>query len=473
MYKVLLVDDENWVVESLKASINWEENGFRVVGQACSGLEALELIEILEPDVVFTDIRMPGVNGLELIKKSNDLGHRIQYIVASGYAEFAYVQKALNYGAVGYCLKPFDENEIIGCLNKAKKTLQKESGTGTARNANILENIGEAGETVLKEALRSMGIDADKEELLVAVSIGKTQIVFPESVKYVTFKSGNAKWAYIFENRHSLVIMEHLRKAFSNSIKGIGIGPKIQRISTIQDAIDGANTAAYGFFITGREDIYEAGSASFTMVNKVLKQLDESIRCKDLPMIESCFNCFARLLKSSDCSIRQVFHIYNMSLSFVFRYVDESHDNHIDNYEQLAALFENSDRMLDYLKEEITKHIGLKPGYNPDEVENKTVKDILQYVNANFHKEMSVQSLSKRFYINPNYISQIFKKEVGLNFTEYLTQTRIDYACRLLKESRLSVQQVSEKAGYNDYFYFTRIFKKTKGKTPSEYRNTE
>lgn len=109
MHKVLIVDDESWIVESMKDFVDWKHYGFEVIGQAYNGLEALEAIQRYQPDIVFTDVRMPEMGGLELIQKAKELPFLIHFVVVSGYAEFIYAQEALKLGAVAYCLKPFDE----------------------------------------------------------------------------------------------------------------------------------------------------------------------------------------------------------------------------------------------------------------------------------------------------------------------------------------------------------------------------
>lgn len=248
MYKVLIVDDESFVVKSLIKSINWSEYGFDVVGHAGSGSETFEPTIDLKPDVAFTDIRMPGISGLELNKKVNDTALKVLFVAISGYAEFAYAQKAMNYGVLGYCLKPFEDDEIIGVLMKA---------------ANIL--------------------DANKS--------------FPE-----------------------------------------------------------------------------------------------------------------------------------------------------------------------------TKKMNIEMDIVHDDVKNETFRSILHYVNENYCKDISIQSISQKFFINPNYLSQLFKKEMHMTFTDYLTKMRIYYACNLLKTTRLSLTEIAEKAGYDEYHYFARVFKKMTGKTLTEFR---
>src|SRR5690242_2899850 len=109
MYKVMLVDDEKWIIKSLKTSIDWHAHGFEIIAEASNGFEGLEKIKQLSPDLVFTDIRMPGMDGLELIRQTNELNKGISFIITSGYKEFEYAKKAIQYGALDYCLKPFEE----------------------------------------------------------------------------------------------------------------------------------------------------------------------------------------------------------------------------------------------------------------------------------------------------------------------------------------------------------------------------
>lgn len=136
MYRILLVDDEKYVLKSLKASVDWETYGFEVAGMALSAEEALEFVEEIKPDVVFTDIRMPGICGLELLQMIRKICPDIICMIISGYAEFAYVQKALQLEAVGYCLKPFDYDEITGYLKRIKEKLDAQRGEEESRISN-------------------------------------------------------------------------------------------------------------------------------------------------------------------------------------------------------------------------------------------------------------------------------------------------------------------------------------------------
>ena len=253
MYKVLLADDEVWVLESLKRIDAWAKHGFEVVAVALNGPEAMEKIHSLRPDLVVTDIRMPGCTGLELMAAFPQPGWRPLFAVISGHAEFAYAQKAMLQGAIGYCVKPVDAAELGSLLDKAARLLEGEAASLSAKNP-------------------------------------------------------------------------------------------------------------------ARDD--------------------DTIPTAD-------------------------------------------------------------------------------PGRLPG---NRVIAEALSYLDLHFMDKISVPELGKRFFLNPNYFCNLFKKEVGVSFTEYLAKVRIQHAIRLLTEDILPVTRVASACGYDNYFYFTRIFKRQTGKTPSQVR---
>ena len=196
MFKIFLVDDEELVIKSLKARVNWNEYGFEIVGYALNGADAFEAIASLKPDVVFTDIRMPGMSGLELIKNLKDTFSRALFIVVSGYAEFAFAQKAINYGAFGYCLKPFDDEEIIGYLKKAKVILEDRETSMATDILDFIEENNEHGREGLRKALISSGIDMESANGMKAVvSIGRNKLKLDGLRGCITLRIGFGKYA--------------------------------------------------------------------------------------------------------------------------------------------------------------------------------------------------------------------------------------------------------------------------------------
>ena len=128
MYRVFLVDDEPWALVVLKNMIVWSDYGFVVSGEAEDGGQALERIEHTNPDLIISDIRMPGMDGLSLMERLRELGRRTQVLLVSGYTDFEYAQRAMRLGCAGYLVKPVEEKELTEALKRVRMLLDERGG---------------------------------------------------------------------------------------------------------------------------------------------------------------------------------------------------------------------------------------------------------------------------------------------------------------------------------------------------------
>lgn len=473
MYKVFIVDDEQLVVKSLKASVEWEKYDFTVIGEAYNGIDAFELIQEKRPDIVFTDIRMPGLNGLELIKKVKEVSKETKFIVVSAYAEFAYAQRAVNYGALGYCLKPFDDIEIINMLKKAKEELDKSAELLEREFLSIIEGNAPVDRQRVERLLGNGRNPHDEnDEMLILVSVGSGKLSFSNSMNHFSLKIGRNKYVYIINrSTENDILKEYLVNGFPEEVKGIGIGQVLKDYGTIKENIEKSSIAAYQYFITGKRGVYEVREFNPGHLTELIKRLGEVINNKNIVLIHNMLDEIEKLFKEGTYNAGHAFIIYNMITSTLYRLNTEYHEGYLYSIEQLLDLFDSAGDMLAYFKSLFSKCLSENQEYPPDKIKNGMFKNILKYINENFSKDISLQGISTTFTINPSYISQLFKKEMGITFTEYLTKLRISHAGDLLKTTDLTVGEISEKAGYIDYFYFTRTFKKVVGKTPSQYRS--
>lgn len=359
MYSVFLVDDEELVIKSLIASVDWASHGFIVAGYALCATDALLQIVDISPDVVFTDIRMPGMSGLELIKQLNDRSFPGLKIVISGYAEFALAQKAINYGAFGYCLKPFDETEIITFLKKA--------------------------ETVLQDRTHQREMDF---------------------------------WSMGTNRDSNIIVPNSTRK------------------------------------------------------EKGLDQLENAIAQNDWAGVSVALEQLEVFFKKNSLHITDALWAYNQVMRFIYKNEKEAFaDTLIFSIDQLTGSFTSALDMLTYLQELLAdKYRQAGSQHQPG---NRTFMAIRSFIDEHYLEELSIPSLAKQFSVNGNYISQLFKRVTGSTFTEYLTQLRMKHACEILLKTDLPISEVAENSGYTDYFYFSRIFKRTQGITPSAYRNRQ
>mgnify|MGYP001232349421 CR=1 FL=1 len=467
MYKVFIVDDEELVIKSLKASVDWGYYGFEVIGYALSGEEAFEVILDCKPDVIFTDIRMPGINGLELIKKIQDAGLSAKFLVVSGLAEFALAQKAIHYGVFGYCLKPFDDLEIVNYLKKIKKELDSNSQLVEEEILDLIESSSAEDMAKLKQQLTRGAVLRDKtSRAVVILTIGREKLKIESTVPAVSLHIGYRKYIYIINSEDKKRILRDIPMTFEG-YKGIGQSEAFNEIQELRNAIYKAEINAYEYFTSGnsKEDV----TKSEKLMDKKVPKLTLAIPI-DVPQLLTEINSIVLLFKMGQWNIRHALILYNDVISFLSRTNQEMNDMYLYSFDQLVDLFDHVEGMFENIKglllEEQTE--VLSEAYAS---RNQTFLSILSYINDNFCEDISLQHIAKALNVNANYISQLFKKELGRTFTEHLSKLRIDCAGKLLRTTMIPINEVAERVGYKDYFYFSRLFKKATGMSPSSYRN--
>jgi len=468
-YRVFIVDDESWVVESLKVSVDWKKYGFEVVGEAYNGLEAMQLMRDLKPDVVFTDIRMPGMSGLELIKKGSELPVLPKFVVVSGYAEFAYAQRALNYGATAYCLKPYDDEEIANLLKKLYKTLNMEHDRSETQLIQLLADNNEDSMEKIKQAFESRGLQMTKGQaagLMVCTCDGDPFL----SMDTIRTRIGKTKMLYIMAYEQLEAVISELETQMPEGVRGIGVSGKIDEYAMISKELEHATLLSNQYFMTGQAGVYRWNPASRGVLKETFKKIGAAITNQDFTALGQLSDEVSGLLQQEGYTIKDALRLYNVTLSFLYILDEDQQEQMVMGYEQLMDTFENVSEMNAYLRSLSVKLSRRQPEYETRETTNETFMSILQYVHENYRSTITIQSLTQKYYINPNYLSQLFKKEVGETFTSYMTRLRINNACKLLEQTNLRVTEIAEKVGYQDYFYFTRMFKKITGHTPTQFR---
>lgn len=473
MYKAIIVDDERWIVEGIKVGVRWKTYGFQVVGEAENGQEGLALIEKLQPDFVLTDIKMPLVNGLELIKRGKEISPHTIFAVLSGHAEFAYAQKALNYGTFGYCLKPFEIEEIESLLAKISQSLKERSGAEPERDAQELYEVLFSGNAQqLAEMLSSAGMPVSPNMPVTPIVVQGYVPMPNRNIHHIRFRMN--------KKRVGLLLYSNLLDDFLSSLDlsgcateySIGIGPSFASAAELEASLEAASVAAYGSFSTGKSGIYRPIPSSESKIDDLLSELAGSLAQKDRMRFVSVMESCRPLFHSCDLTIKDAYMIFNTVMYLFTREGVKANARFLEGYDQLYYDYGHSDAMIDYLVKHTLYQLSDELTSRLAGVTHNRIKEILTYIHHHFNQEISIQSLSERFYLSPTYLSQLFKKEVGENFVEYLSRQRIQYACKLLAETDMTVSQVGEKCGFNDYFYFTRIFKRLNGMTPTQYRDS-
>lgn len=456
MYHVLLADDEPSIIESMKNAIAWEEYGMEITHAVNSGKEALDILMTNPPDLAILDIRMPGHNGLELSKfiAQNEL--KTQVIIVSGYAEFSYAQKAIQYNVLGYCLKPVEYDELTSLLLRAVRNLESTSSFISAND--FLEAIESNQLDMLSHYLDENHFLYDTYYL--ASSISESPLSLADSLCFCT---GTSQYGYLSHKPFSASDLEAL--ADNPSIRGIGIYPTPVSICDLQNSFYRCLAMGYHYFINPDVKICTTYHDFHSLPYTGLIENAVNLAAKDklISLLEQLKDReYYRLF-----SIHSAQQLYNMIISNS-RLIPNPQDYYIHHYRQLAHEYSSFQAMI----ESLIQMLNTSPeSEEPQEqISNSYFLKIMKYINSYYNENISLKDVAEVVNMNPNYISQVFKKSTGTTFSRYLTDLRINHAKKLLETTNTSINDISQQTGFNDYFYFLKTFKKYTGKTPSEYR---
>lgn len=485
MYRIVLVDDEQWILESLKGTVDWGAHGFAIAGEASNGLEAWERIQELRPELVFVDVRMPGMNGLQLIKRIYEAGLPVQCIVASGYDEFEYARQAMQYGAVGYCLKPFSEPEIVELLEKVKAGIHRSQLLVEHELLRcIQEQSGETAQEAELEQLLEQGLFGWKPGMSLVVVV--VHAADAEAADLVTagasrlkLRIGSGKTAYVLHGEALETAKARAASgALPEAVRGIGISPVDPRAGRLRQLIEAANIASYRSFTSGEIVGLSVGAPQSDELDaETWRPLEEGIRDRNVARLRQIFAGITPYFESGRYDIRHAYRLYNRVLAYLPGGEQsggaDSAEPYCFDYDELVRVYGCVTRMFEGLLAIAADSFVPAADTGPESRGPEVLQQIVHYVNAHYRESISVNEIAKKFYMHPNYLSLLFKKELHVNFTKYMVDLRMDYACQLLRGTSAPVSEIAERAGYSDYFYFAKLFKKHRGMTPTEYRASE
>lgn len=471
-YSVILVDDEALVLSRLSLGFEWEDTDFAVIASFTDSREALKQIIHLKPDVVFTDIKMPHMTGLELMKKAKMHSRHTRFVFISGYEDFDYVHTALSLGASGYCVKPLDDEEIYQTLIKVKQELGKQRQYQEALLGNFLDRAS-------LEQLESLIIELREQYDLVlpfyiGASIGDIHALLEGYVPFVQLQYGSNEFFYFMPEDTFLKNAGFKQRLVRLMQNGEVISFSYVRLKNVQsgyDCIRALLEQLYGYFLRDEKlvqgDFAVSGEmpASSGQYMRMLEQYYSEHKKEDFV---DCLTRYQQEYPPSQRSMEEAVRIYNLAMALVLQAENSYFDALLRTPDELIARFERFGDMMEFLKRALREK--LSGTRNLDMIKNDTVRSVLEYLHLNFRQQISFQEICRQFSISPSYLSQMFQKELGMTFTAYLTGLRIEYAKKMLETTNMPISQVGEQSGYDQCYYFSRIFKKCTEVSPSEYR---
>lgn len=457
MYKVMIIDDEPMIIQSIKSGINWEKLNLELVYTATDSRHALDYAKENHIDIVISDISMPPFNGLTLCSEIAKLNSSIQFIIISGYADFSYAKKAIQIGVAGYCLKPIDYTEMMSVLKLAVDKIEPKNDF---MEYDFMEYVYENNVEEIQKFLIRNKI---KDRFHMIMVIGKENLSKYIKVHHLMFNIGINKYLYILNDDTDKLMLNNEIKN-NPLIDGIGITTNKVSYDNLLEHIDDIMVKSYYFFFCKDDKILmDETKKQDDYYNKICKDIDKPAKLKE-NLLE-----YAKI-PGKTMNIKQAMKLHNMILNKYRGPIGEEDDLNIYSFDELVRNYESFDNLINNLLVVIEN--SFEKNDLTFESYNKNFIKVIKYINANFTKNISIKDIAEELFLNPNYISQLFKKETGTTYVKYLTGLRIEKAKELLQKTDMSINDVCINSGFNDYFYFIKKFKKYTNMAPSYYRKS-
>lgn len=374
MLKVIIVDDEPYIVQGLSMIIDWNTAGYEIIGTANDGEEALELIKSMDPDLVITDIKMPIMTGLELLEKVRvEKISDANFVILSGYNDFEYAKTAIRFGSIDYLVKPIDKEELLGVLERVRNT--------TVR----VERQEEANSTT--------GTDSYVKEFLSSLE-----------------KSGNSPDEISSSTEIKKDLMDELLHAIETNQK---------------DKIEEFSEEFFAYTTHSEEHLVRLA------INYVIFGL-------------------LHLAVAIDSDINQKEILTNILSSTL----DSDAHTETDSSNITSAFLEFGEYLVQLRGNQSQNSLSL----------------VEEDIRTRYMENLTLKELGKKYFINSAYLGQIFKKQYGESFKDYLNRVRMIKAEELLLNSDLKIHDIAEQVGYGDVDYFINRFILYAGCTPAKFR---
>lgn len=526
IYTVLLVDDEEEVIQVIMKKINWEGLGFSVIGYANNGVKALEMVEEYQPDVVMTDIKMPYMDGMELSKRIKTEFPATKVLIFTGFDEFEYAKEAVHLEVEEYILKPVNSVELTNVFTGLKIKLDQE--ISEKRNAETLKNYyleslpllkANFYTTLIEGRIRgnevekflhdyqitfagpffcclvihtsSSQVSKDMNPVLLAMSVEKQAKEYLGErwkAKSFSYLGNTVMLAQLSDDNDVSELTDECDRfcRYARRIIGavvtVGVGQVCSNILELAQSYNGAREAVS----------YRALYGTSRAIN--IKEIaPQEIGEPAVPSDAELSGLFKLIRLSSKEEITEAAEQY---MDHIFVPAKSLQQHHIAVMELLSVLYRfaaNNDISPDVFSGDIGELYGKLIEMDPNALRkwfvklcldfqenlvntrNRSTKSFVlraqEYVREHYTDDgLSLDSICEELGVSNSYFSTIFKKETGSSFVSYLTDYRMDQAARRLLESNEKSYIIAKEVGYTDPNYFSYVFKRRFGVSPSKYR---
>lgn len=512
MYKLFIADDEQLVVETLSAMIDWDASGIRIVGTANNGRQALEGILLSDPDIVLTDIRMPGLNGLDLIRTLKEKGSKAECIIVSGYSEFEYAKEAIELEAVDYLIKPAELNEVARTVSRAIQRLERKLvQAGNRPELRFARALNQAVFTDLIVHGKSPSFDQtpyERYNQFAAILIGSSAAIWLEHMKnnnvtdaLMSFLANRGIVVDLLYEQQKIILlcMANLEEraslteilmaaaaAFSSDSSPDGISLSLG----IGEVVTGIMQAHLSFLLADQA-CQMALFFSMPVVDAnrwtEICHVSEGWLSDWSDRVYSCVRydhkefeeMIGHLVEWGRGRLIAPFALKKAGIQWANRLHELIEQDYGIKLEKVSGdRTRLMDRMLeapDWMSlqkqcQDLALSVQFYLNVTKTTLKEKVVHEIKVYLESHYHENIQLDQLAERLDLNSSYVSNLYSKSTGQTILEYVTWLRIQKAKKMLRESSFKISKISSNVGYDNQRYFCQVFKKHVGVSPGRYR---
>lgn len=531
MYRVLIIDDEPIIRKGLTSIMNWGQLQCEICGEAADGVMGEEYILKLKPDIILTDIRMPKADGLTMIRRIKELSPKSKIIILTGYRDFNYVQEAIKLGAFDYLLKPTKIEELTEVIKRTVQQLdnEKKQDEEIYRFKELYEkNIPLLKEKLLYNLLYGLYLnDEDIESQMAHLNMSIDEFV----MGIIDNESSEEKDGYALQ-LYQFGIISTLEEVLADEFsfiytalnnrwllfvaKPVGNEPlnieKLHsKLSYLQEMIENCFSFTVSIAIStlgkGYKDLplkfrecksglehrfYLGGNTiiSYSDLNNFFnvkdhthlelqqRQLLDQIKTGNKEVVEETVQSignYIRELKADDRAYIKSFYLSILSSINTIRSTLNQGEHKGLSLTSLYPMIESCENVMDL--NDILREAARKAAESVNTYNNKNMKLLLksavEYLENHYNEPITLNDVAEKLYVSTYYLSRMFKKELNKNFVDYLNEIRINRAKELLLDVRYKTYEVADAIGISDPHYFSKLFKKYVGMTPTEYKDSQ
>lgn len=526
MLKVLVADDEKKLCRLIEMLCNWDSLGMEIIGFAHNGPDTIRAIQEKRPDILIVDIRMPGCDGIEVIEKGREMKLLMEVIIVSGYADFAYAKAAISQGVSGYLLKPIKKTELEEALRHAKHSIEEEKKR-IAEGKKLCEyikdeNMKRRHDLILDLPMSvSFGLNSEIESVneqyhyhfqpgyfqFLVLSLLYSMKKYDKKALQKTLDGFEAAthqelsgicydYEICMEENRCYVLCnygEDKEKEFRKSVRAIvnklsakkfemwkmtfsaALGKKVQSPVYLWDSLESAQEGLKEAILEGCEKLLEfpesplEGRDWSLVIARFNNEFDKAIDLCDEQMTGEAVERLKDLLSKEKDILGRDYNNIVSSLGIHAMTKSGNENEEVTGFSRRCELCYDLDELFAVLRNCLNKIIHRNLLLQKEDGK-RPIRVAKQYMQTHYMEGISLEEIARIAGFSPGYFSSLMKREMGIGFSEYLIQLRMEKAKELLKGSNKNIKDICGQVGYSDLKHFNALFKKYTGIKPGEYR---